>query len=168
VERLRALPRPKGAADRAAFALALWFGCGRAPYAPGTAGSLGALPVYFAVTYGAGVEGRPLALLLVGAAITAAGTWASERVARAAGITDPQQVCVDEVAGVLLTWAAAPFTWPGVLAGFVLFRLFDIVKPWPARALERLPGGLGIMFDDVAAAGWAALVLSLLRAVRWM
>lgn len=139
--------------------LSLWFGCGLVPYAPGTAGTLGALPLYWLV--------RPhglVALAATAAAVTGAGVWASTQVAKASGLKDPQFVCVDEVAGVLVTWLAAPTGWKGILAGFLLFRLFDWLKPFPARALERLPGGLGIVCDDLAAGAWGAAVLVALRA----
>ena len=142
-----------------AWVLSLWFGCGLVPYAPGTAGTLGALPLYVLV--------RPhgiFALAAAAIAVTALGVWSSSRVARATGLHDPQFVCVDEVAGVLVTWLAAPEGWMGTLAGFVLFRLFDWLKPYPARALERLPGGLGIVCDDLAAGVWGAAALLALRA----
>ena len=139
--------------------LSLWFGCGLVPYAPGTAGTLGALPLYWWV--------RPHGLLALGAtaaAVTAAGVWASARVAKACGLKDPQFVCVDEVAGVLVTLLGAPADGKGVLAAFLLFRFFDWAKPFPARALERLPGGFGIVCDDIAAGAWGAAVLLALRA----
>jgi phosphatidylglycerophosphatase A len=98
--------------------------------------------------------------------VAAAGIWASNRVAKATGLKDPQFVCVDEVAGVLVTWLAAPVGWPGTLAGFVLFRVFDWLKPFPARSLERLPGGLGIVCDDLAAGAWGAAVLLALQAAH--
>jgi phosphatidylglycerophosphatase A len=145
-------------ANALAWVLSLWFGCGRVPYAPGTAGTLGALPLYWWV--------RPhglVALAATAGAVTVAGVWASSRVARASGLKDPQFVCVDEVAGVLVTWLAAPTGWKGVLAGFLLFRLFDWIKPYPARALERLPGGLGIVCDDLAAGAWGAAALLVMR-----
>lgn len=150
---------PARYADGLAWALSLWFGCGLVRYAPGTAGTLGAIPLYQLV--------RPHGLGAVAAtalAVAALGVWSSARVANATGLHDPQFVCVDEVAGVLVTWLAAPEGWKGTLAGFVLFRLFDWTKPYPARDLERLPGGLGIMCDDLAAGAWGAAALLALRA----
>ena len=147
------------AVNALAWVLSLWFGCGLLPYAPGTAGTLGALPLYSLVRpYGLG------ALAATAVAVAALGVWSSSRVARATGLHDPQFVCVDEVAGVLVTWLAAPEGWKGTLAGFVLFRLFDWLKPYPARALERLPGGFGIVCDDLAAGAWGAAALLALRA----
>jgi phosphatidylglycerophosphatase A len=96
--------------------------------------------------------------------VTWAGIWASSRVAAETGIKDPQFVCVDEVAGVLVTWLAAPPNWQGTLAGFLLFRILDWQKPYPAREFERLPGGFGIVCDDLAAGAWGAAALLLCRA----
>ncbi len=146
-------------APRLAWLLSLWFGCGRVPYAPGTAGTLGALPIYWLT--------RPhglFALALAALTIAVAGIWASSRVAAETGTKDPQFVVVDEVAGVLVTWLAAPPTWQGIAIGFLLFRIFDWKKPFPARALERLPGGFGIVCDDLAAGVWGALALVVARA----
>jgi phosphatidylglycerophosphatase A len=97
------------------------------------------------------------------AAVTAVGVWAAGVVERRLGSKDPQIVCIDEVAGVLLTWVAAPPTWVGLVVGFVLFRIFDQWKPWPARRLESLHGGLGVVMDDVAAGVWGAAVLGVFR-----
>jgi hypothetical protein len=91
-----------------------------------------------------------VAILLALAAILA-GIPAATRVARASGRKDPQFVVIDEVAGQLITLIAAPIAWQSLLLGFILFRGFDIVKPWPVRRLERLPEGVGIVVDDVAA-----------------
>lgn len=147
--------------DKVAHVLAVWFGCGHVPYAPGTAGTLGALPLYLAL------RAHGLAPVLVAALLCGAvGIWASGRVAARLGQKDPQIVCIDEVTGVLVTWLGAPAGWRGTVLGFVLFRVLDQVKPWPARALEeRLPGGWGIMLDDVAAGSWGALML---LALSWV
>jgi len=148
--------------SRMALQLATWFGCGRAPYAPGTAGTLGALPLYFAL--------RPFghtAVALAALVLTGLGVWAANIVASELGQKDPQVIVIDEVAGIFATLSAAPFTWKGVAAGVVLFRIFDVTKPWPARAAERkLGGGWGIVFDDVAAGIWAALGVAALHAAK--
>ena len=149
---------------RAAYLLAIWFGCGRVPKAPGTAGTLGAIPLYLLLAH----YGGPLAVAAAAVAITAVGVWASNQVVRKLGIKDPQIVCIDEVAGVLITLLAAPATWAGLVAGGVLFRLFDQWKPWPARAAESLPEGWGVMMDDVAAGAWGAVLLLGARAAGWM
>jgi phosphatidylglycerophosphatase A len=147
----------KSPLDRAAYVLSIWFGCGLVPRAPGTAGTVGAFPLYWLV--------RPLGPAAVACAalvVTVVGLWASHRTSRLLGQKDPQIVCIDEVAGVLFTWAAVPDGWVGTLVGFVLFRITDVIKPWPARAAERLPGGFGIMLDDLFAAAWSiAIVLGL-------
>jgi phosphatidylglycerophosphatase A len=143
------------ATTRIAHLLAVWFGCGHVPRAPGLAGTLGAIPLYLLV--------RPFGLGAVAATavvVTVVGTWASGVVERKLARKDPQIVCIDEVAGVFVTWLAAPPTWSGLLAGVVLFRVFDQFKPWPARLCERrLGGGLGIMGDDVVAGLWGCLFL---------
>lgn len=142
------------ALDRVAHVLAVWFGCGHLP-APGTLGTLGAIPLYLVV--------RPhgtWAVAACAAALTTVGIWAADRVARRLGTKDPQIVCIDEVAGVFVTWIAAPRSQAALIAGVVLFRIFDQWKPWPARLAERrLPGGFGIVLDDVAAGAWGAMVL---------
>jgi len=142
---------------RFATAVATVLGVGRAPLAPGTVGS--------AVAVAAGV---PLLRvfgpwgLLVGATLAAiAGVWAAEVVAASAGRADPSEVVIDEVAGQWIALAAAPATWAGAAAAFVLFRLFDIMKPRPASDAERLPGGIGIVADDLVAGLYAAAVLVL-------
>jgi phosphatidylglycerophosphatase A len=148
------------ARDAFAHVLAVWFGCGHVPYAPGTAGTLGAIPVYLALRHRG-----PVAIGVAAAVIAAVGVWAASSVARRLQKHDPQIVVIDEVAGVLVTWTAAPTTWRGLVAGFVLFRLFDQFKPWPARVAERKwPLGWGIVGDDVIAGAWGALVLLAMRA----
>jgi phosphatidylglycerophosphatase A len=156
-------PRPAGASGRAAHVLAVWFGCGHLPVMPGTWGTLGAIPLYLLV--------RPLGVGAVAAAalaVTVVGLWAAGVVERRLDTKDPQIVCIDEVAGVLVTWLAAPPTWTGLVVGFVVFRLLDQFKPWPARAAERLGGGAGVMLDDVVAGAWGAVLLGAARALGWL
>jgi phosphatidylglycerophosphatase A len=144
---------------RIGYVLGTWFGCGRVPYAPGTAGTIGAIPLYLLIR-GFG----PAVVLAVAAVITAIGVWASYVVIEKTKLKDPQIVVIDEVAGVLVTLAAAPLTWRALVVGVVLFRIFDQLKPWPANVAEkRLPGGWGVMMDDIAAGVWGALVLLVLR-----
>jgi len=147
---------------RPAWLIATWFGCGWMPKAPGTMGSLGAIPLYLLVAQG----GRG-AVAAAAVAVTAVGIWASSVVARDLGAHDPQIVVVDEVAGILVTMIPmAVVSWRAVLLGFVLFRLFDMTKPWPVRRFEKLPGGWGIVMDDVAAGVLGAVVMAGLRHVR--
>ena len=144
---------------RVAHALAVWFGCGHVPVAPGLAGTLGAVPLYLLVR----PWGWP-AVAVAAVVLTAIGIWAAGVVERELAVKDPQIVCIDEVAGVFVTWTAAPMTWTGLVAGVVLFRLFDQFKPWPARLAERrLPGGFGVMGDDVMAGLWGVAVLLIAR-----
>lgn len=140
-----------------AFVIATWFGLGFSPIAPGTVGTLAALPLYFAIR-GFG----PFAILAAAFVLSLAGIWASGIVAEVAADEDPQIVVVDEVAGVLLTLAFAPHSWGGVVLAVLLFRVFDMTKPFPARAAESLPGGWGIVVDDLVAGVWAAVVTNVL------
>ena len=138
--------------------IATCFGLGLSPVAPGTAGSLGALAVAVALTryYGWGrVDFALLAALALGP-----GIWAAQVVEAASGKKDPGKIVVDEAIGqwVTLTGVAA-YNWKSWLAALILFRFFDIVKPPPARQAERLPGGVGIVADDVIAGLLGALVL---------
>jgi phosphatidylglycerophosphatase A len=150
--------------DALAYTLSIWFGCGLVPLAPGTAGSLGALPLYLLL--------RPWGtsyVLFAALVVTVVGLWASHRTARLLGQKDPQIVCIDEVAGVLFTCAAAPIGWTGTIVAFALFRIADQLKPWPARVAEkRLPGGWGIMMDDLFAAAWAMAILLGARKIGWL
>lgn len=141
-----------------AYLVATWFGCGRIPYAPGTAGTLGAVPLFLLLR-----PHGPWVVLAVAALLTLAGVWAAGEVVVASKQKDPQIVVVDEVAGVLVTLAVSAPTWTSLIVGVVLFRVFDQWKPWPARALESLRGGWGVVMDDVAAGVWGAGVLVLLQ-----
>ena len=145
---------------RLAWVVATWFGCGSVPKAPGTMGTLGAIPLYLLVARG----GRP-GVAIAALAVTAVGVWAASEVARDLGRKDPQVVVVDEVAGMLVTMLPMASVSPRpILIGFLLFRLFDITKPWPVRRFEALPGGWGIVMDDVVAGVFGALVMAGLRA----
>ena len=140
--------------------LGAWFGCGHVPFAPGTAGTIGALPLY--VLLRAGGSG---CLALGTVVLLPIAIWAADRVASRSGLEDPQHVVIDEVVGVLVTLTAAS-GWPSAITGVILFRIFDHWKPWPARWAERnLAGGLGIVLDDVIAGGFGALCLLLARAL---
>lgn len=144
---------------RMAWLVATWFGCGSSPKAPGTVGALGALlPVLPLVAYGV-LEWRWILVALL-LPFTIAGVWAAGEYARARGKKDPQDVVVDEVLGQWLTLLfATKLSWGAIGIGFVLFRLFDIVKPPPIRRVEALRGGFGIVADDLLAGVYAGLVL---------
>jgi phosphatidylglycerophosphatase A len=142
--------------------LAAWGPCGLSPVAPGTVGTLGAVPLFWVL--------RPLPLWLY--LVTVAGFAAlAVRAASEAGrhwkVVDASPIVIDEVAGYLVAMAFVPWSPGGALAGFFLFRLFDVAKPWPASALDRVKSGLGVVADDLAAGAWAAASLALLsRALR--
>jgi|SRR5580658_1115304 phosphatidylglycerophosphatase A len=143
-----------------AWTAATWFGCGLAPRGPGTVGTLGAIPLYLLVS----MHGRA-GVAVAALAATALGIWASSIVAHEVGLKDPQIVVIDEVAGFLVTMLPIVHpSWQAIVAGFVLFRALDIVKPWPVRRLEGLPGGWGIVMDDVAAGAIGAAAMASLRA----
>ncbi len=131
---------------------------GYVPVAPGTAGSIAGLALYGA----AGLLGGTQVEIGLLAVVLAVGVWSSAASERHFGETDPGAVVIDEVAGMLITLLALEPTWGGVLAGLLAFRFFDVVKPFPARWAERLPGGWGVMADDVIAGLYAHLVLRLL------
>jgi phosphatidylglycerophosphatase A len=143
--------------DRIALTLATWFGCGLWPWGPGTAGSAGGVLVAWLLVRYAGWA--PWMLLALAALATPLGIWAAGRTAIVTGKKDPQLVVLDEVLGQWIALAAIPaWSWQWALAAFVLFRLFDITKPWPVRQLEALPGGTGIVADDLGAGVYAAAV----------
>jgi phosphatidylglycerophosphatase A len=160
IDRLRARgrrrgPRPSGPPDGWVL-LAAWGPCGYAPVAPGTFGTLGAVPLCWALSR------LPWpAYLAATAAVALLGVLAADRAGRYWGVADASPIVIDEVAGYLVTMATVPFSWGAALAGFVLFRLLDVTKPWPASAFDRMKSGFGVVMDDVAAGAWACLALRL-------
>jgi phosphatidylglycerophosphatase A len=136
--------------------IATGFGIGRLPWAPGTWGSLAALPCAWIISEIGGIG----ALAAAATIVFALGWWAAAWVAETSGQHDPGFIVIDEVAAQWLTALAVPRDWRWFAAAFLLFRIFDIFKPWPIRAIERrVAGGLGIMLDDVMAALYALLLL---------
>lgn len=144
--------------NRLAVVLATWFGCGYFPWGPGTAGSAAAILIAVLLNRytGAGrITLLALVIVLLGPAI-----WAATRTARLLNKEDPGVVVIDEVLGQWVTLlGAAARSWKVILAAFVLFRLFDIWKPWPVRNFEKLPEGAGIVADDLVAGLYGALIL---------
>jgi phosphatidylglycerophosphatase A len=140
------------------LAVATVFGIGYVPVAPGTFGSLVGLAVWAVLPASAISQGGAIATLLVLGFMT--GGVAERHFRRA----DPRQVVLDEVMGMLVTLFLVPVTAAGAVLGFLLFRLADVIKPYPANRLERLPGGIGVMADDFMAAVYANLAL---RLVTW-
>lgn len=135
--------------------------CGYFPIAPGTVGSAAGLVVYLLVWW---VQSPVVEVVLI-VALFAAGVWAGTAAERYFGGIDPGPIVIDEVVGMLITLAFIPVGWSGALAGFLLFRIFDVIKPYPAGRFERLHGGLGVMADDAMAAVYANISL---RVVMWM
>ena len=145
-----------------AFLLATWFGVGLLPKAPGTWGSLAALPFAWTIHAAFGAAGLAIATV----AVFGIGLWASSLYVRRTGIQDPGAVVIDEVAGQWLTLLPAGTDPILYAAGFVLFRVADIWKPWPVSWADRsLPGGFGVMADDILAAAYAGAALYVLAAV---
>jgi phosphatidylglycerophosphatase A len=135
--------------------------CGYFPFAPGTVGSAAGLLFYALVWW----TRSPIVEVGLIVTLFAAGVWAGTTAERYFGGVDPGPIVVDEVVGMLITLAFIPVGWSGALAGFVLFRIFDVIKPFPAGRLEALHGGLGVMADDAMAAVYANLSL---RLVIWL
>ncbi|MEJ2395444.1 MAG: phosphatidylglycerophosphatase A [Candidatus Thiodiazotropha sp.] len=153
------LPQAKPDLRQPLHLLAFGFGSGLAPKAPGTFGTLVAVPIYLLM------QGLPLiaylALVLAG---FIAGIWICDRTSRDLGVHDHGGIVWDEIIGYLLTMTLAPSGWVWVLLGFLLFRFFDILKPWPIRWLDRrVPGGFGIMLDDLIAGLFAGVVMLLIE-----
>jgi phosphatidylglycerophosphatase A len=137
--------------------LGTWFGAGLLPIMPGSWASLAALPFAWAICSVWGAAG----LSLSGGVAFLVGWWAAGRIAAASGIADPGAIVIDEVAAQWLVLAPAPLDPLAYALAFLLFRIFDIWKPWPVRWAERhIEGGLAIMLDDVLAAVYAVLALS--------
>ena len=139
--------------------LAFGFGSGLSPFAPGTMGTLVAVPFIFALR-SLGETGFWLALVL----LFLLGVWLCENVSRKLGVHDHGGIVWDEMVGYWLSAAFVPLQWHWLLAAFLLFRFFDIVKPWPIRQLDRkISGGFGIMVDDVVAALFTLVILAALQ-----
>lgn len=157
-----ARPTARFALSHPAHFVALGFGAGLFPWAPGTAGTLLAVPLWWLI----GGSGEPLLLFGLLAILFALGIWACELTGRHLGVSDHGAMCWDEVVAFLLVLAIVPDDpwWQG--AAFFLFRAFDVVKPPPIRQLEkRFKGGFGVMFDDLLAAGYTLLVLAVVKRV---
>jgi phosphatidylglycerophosphatase A len=145
--------------DRLAILIATAFGAGYSPIAPGTAGSAVTVVLLWLIPF----SRAGLVLFLV--AVVVVGTWAAHVAERRLGGKDPGAIVIDEVAGMTLSVVAFPLT-PGVLlAGFLLFRVLDVLKPPPARGSQRLAGGVGVMVDDVIAGLYALAILAASRSL---
>jgi len=139
--------------------LALGFGSGLAPKAPGTFGTLAALPLYWLM-----MDLSVAVYVLITLVVTIGGFWICDRAANDMKVHDHGAIVWDEVAGMLITMIAAPISMTSLVVGFALFRFFDIFKPWPIKLLDRhVKGGFGIMIDDVLAGVFAAICLQLIH-----
>jgi phosphatidylglycerophosphatase A len=146
-----------------ALIFATGLGVGYAPVAPGTFGSAAGLVLWLAL------PASPLASGLAIVLLFAIGSWSGSVAERHFQTADPGPVVIDEVMGMLITLFMNPVGWAGAILAFFLFRLSDVIKPYPANKLERLPGGIGVMADDFMAAVYANLALRLTLAVgHWV
>jgi phosphatidylglycerophosphatase A len=160
------LPERVSVGDKVAHALATGFGAGLSPVAPGTFGAIEGVIVFLGIlrlarefSLGLGIQ---IAIFIsINVVIFLIGVAAADRVCHLLKQEDPSRVVIDEVSGQLISLAPVLFftTLPAIVVGFVLFRFFDILKPYPIRRLERLPGGLGVMADDVLAGVYAAVLV---------
>jgi phosphatidylglycerophosphatase A len=148
--------------EAGALAIATLFGAGRAPVVPGTAGTLAAVPLAYAAARLLPPWGFAVATL----ALALVGVWSGGVAARLLGVKDPGPVVIDEAAGLFVTLLGIPLGTATLAGAFVLFRVMDILKPPPARRAERLPGGWGIVTDDLIAGLYANVALQILRAVH--
>jgi len=144
--------------DKIALLLSIWFGTGLLPGIPGTFGTAGAIPLYLLIDFLCpGYQALFLLITIIGA------IWSSHRSQCILGRVDPREIVIDEMAGFLLTIFLIPFTWRSLIAGFFLFRFFDILKPPPIKTVEKkVKGGFGIVLDDLLAGLYAHLSLRLL------
>ncbi len=135
--------------------LAFGFGSGLSKYMPGTVGTLAAVPLYLVVIHASIWIYSLLTLLVI-----FAGIYICDKAAEKLQVHDFGGIVWDEIAGLLITLWLVPFSWQNLIMGFILFRLFDIIKPWPIKWIDqKVQGGLGIMLDDVLAGFFAALLL---------
>ena len=145
-----ALMKAFGNADlrgKTALLLATWFGTGAMPVTPGTFGTVASLPLILILNHATPLQKVSFLIVFIALAI-----WSSSLCARILGKKDPSEIVIDEVAGFLLTILFLPTSWTALLLAFVLFRIFDILKPFPIGALDRnIPGGTGIVVDDLLA-----------------
>lgn len=161
--RLKSRSKPRIATPKAVWHNPLYFiafglGSGAAPFAPGTFGTLFAIPFYLLL--------RPLPLyayLIFVIAFFAASAWLCDKVSREIHVHDHPGMCIDEFAGFFVTMINAPAGWIWIVVGFLLFRLFDIWKPWPIHVIDKnMHGGIGMVFDDIVAGIFACAVMQLI------
>tara|TARA_R110000744_G_scaffold419_6_gene1667 strand:+ start:4934 stop:5422 length:489 start_codon:yes stop_codon:yes gene_type:complete len=145
--------------------LALGFGSGLAPKAPGTFGTIAAVPLVCLLAYSTTLTGYLLVTLIA----SVIGIWLCGRTAKDMMVHDDSSIVWDEIAGLLITMVAVPLSWQTLLLGFVLFRIFDILKPWPISYLDaRVHGGFGIMIDDILAGLFALILMHITLYFGWL
>ncbi len=127
---------------------------GKSPLAPGTAGTLAGVLLYVGIR-----EASSFLYIVITLMVCAGGTWAAGRAEKILGCKDCPSIVIDEIAGYLIAMFMVPAGWGFVAAGFFLFRLFDIIKPWPLYALQKINGGLGVMLDDIGAGIYTNILL---------
>jgi len=156
-------PDPKFLLAHPAHLIAFGFGSGLAPKAPGTVGTLLGLPLYWLIV--AAAPDLPNQVIFL-AAMFLLGVWACGKTGRALGVADHGGMVWDEIVAFALVLLFTPAGWVWVVLAFALFRLFDILKPWPIRVADRhLKNGFGVMFDDLLAAGFAIAVI---KGLQWL
>jgi phosphatidylglycerophosphatase A len=151
---------------RWASLIATFGGVGYLKPGPGTWGSVATVMLWAVVSWRVPPDARTWATIAAAAFVSVIGILAATSVVRATGIKDPQLVVIDEVAGQLVALIAVPLRWKTFLAGLILFRVFDILKPPPVRQLERLPEGFGIVVDDLGAGLYALAIMHLMLHFR--
>ena len=155
------LPIPAEVWKNPLYFIAFGFGSGAAPFAPGTFGTLAAIPIYLII--------QPLPLfsyLLFVAIFTAISMWVSDWVSKRIKIHDHPGMCIDEFAGFFVTMINAPHGIGWIALGFILFRFFDIIKPWPIHVIDRrVHGGFGMVLDDVVAGLFSMMIIQLLARI---
>tara|TARA_R110002012_G_scaffold50299_1_gene130182 strand:- start:1155 stop:1643 length:489 start_codon:yes stop_codon:yes gene_type:complete len=145
--------------------LALGFGSGLAPKAPGTFGTIAAVPLVCLLAYSTTLTGYLLVTLIA----SVIGIWLCGKTAKDMMVHDDSSIVWDEIAGLLITMIAVPLSWQTLLLGFVLFRIFDILKPWPISYLDaRVHGGFGIMIDDILAGFFALILMHITLYFGWL
>ncbi len=148
--------------DWIAVIFATGFGSGYSPVAPGTAGTLVAVPIYIALTTYFKIS--LITYLVITLAVIALGSLAAHRTGKHFGQVDAGQIVIDEIAGFLVSMTAISLSWTSLILGFGLFRLFDILKPWPASYFDRkVANGFGVVMDDIMAGCYTLSILHILK-----
>ncbi len=158
----------RGHAPQWATLTATFFGTGLAEFGPGSVASAATVILWWGVTRWLPPSLQPSGAIVLALLAVAVGIPAATQVSRASGIKDPQFVVIDEVAGQFIALVFVPVSWQSLLAAFILFRGFDMVKPPPLRRLEKLPEGVGIVVDDVGAGLYALAVMQILLHFGWL